>query len=160
MFEIFHPKVSVAQDIDEVRLYVVQSLHEIKKTKPKIGVVSGIISSDGPDKIAYNLDQLSRRKDLLEKELDFPVFSSRDIFTDEVYSTLFRNGILPESEFYFFWRQVYTMSELTDVFMTPGWRRSKGCRDEYETSKRAGLAIHDLENGEYILPSNKRLLLV
>src|ERR1035437_7915212 len=58
---------------------------KLKRNIKKIGYVSGVISSQGDNKISENKKLLADHTEKIRQSVDFPVFSAADIFTDELY---------------------------------------------------------------------------
>ncbi|OGE71314.1 exodeoxyribonuclease III [Candidatus Daviesbacteria bacterium RIFOXYD1_FULL_41_10] len=77
-----------------------------------------------------------------------PIFCSFDVFSLEL---LIKLGILDlplqerEEKMINFWVGVLKRSQITDMFMTPRWRQSKGSGIEYQVAQEKGMTIHDLE---------------
>ena len=115
----------------------------------RIGYVAGIINSEGLEFAERNHKRLAYYTRFLRKQHRFPIFSSPDIFTDNVYKRL-QEMQMPfierEQKFYIFWRSLLSSGHITDIFMTPHWKVSKGAVDEHETAKKKGLKIHYLAN--------------
>lgn len=133
------------KSLDEVRDALERVFAKVKNGRnSRLGYVSGIITSDGPNFIQQNLTKLDRYTDFLRQQQDFPVFSARDIFSDELFTRL--NAYhLPPKDWEKFWREILSFGHVTDVFMTPRWESSRGATDEYDTAKKLGLRLHLVE---------------
>ena len=114
----------------------------------KIGYLAGIINSDGKDNIEINRKKLSQYAERLRKLHKFPMFSAIDVFPPEIYRNL-QEWELPfeqrEEKVRMFWREILKSGHVTDVFMTPGWKKSRGATDEHKTAGKIGLKIHYVE---------------
>lgn len=144
-------KERITQGLDSVHSFsdlfpVVSGVLEYVRQEgiTRIGYVSGIISSDGPDKIAENRIRLNRITDLLRSTEQFPIFSAVDIFSDHIYEVCSRDGRKSNSDFINFWRSVLKTKLITDIFMTPRWEESEGATDEHNIAEQLGLNIHYL----------------
>lgn len=135
----------MANRIDQVIEGVVGVLRAIKrKTRAKkVGYVAGIITSDGPEYIARNIQKLEEYTERIGDEIDFPVFSAADVFSKDLLDRLHARS-LPAQTWFDFWRAILGSGEVTDIFMTPRWKDSLGARDEHETAQKLGIAIHYL----------------
>ncbi|MBI2613444.1 MAG: hypothetical protein HYW62_01605 [Candidatus Levybacteria bacterium] len=116
-----------------------------KNSIEKIGYVAGIITSGGPEYFKANRRRLADYVGKLRKIHNFPMFSAIDVFTSEVYERL-EEWKLPFSEREVkarsFWRKILKSGHVTDIFMTPRFKKSKGASDEHKTAKEIGLTIH------------------
>lgn len=116
-----------------------------KSTEKRLGYVAGIITSDGKEHMQKNIDILAKHTEILKKKYGFPIFSAVDIFGNGVYQKLEdfnQEEHLREKSFIEFWRKILSSGHITDIFMTPRWKESKGAIDEHETAKKLGLTIH------------------
>lgn len=113
----------------------------------RIGYVSGIVSSDGVEKIPENMRILHAHTLRIRQVQSFPVFSAADLFSQELLLSL-PEMQLPHAEhkhlFIGFWRDVLSAGYVTDVFLTPRWENSEGARDEYRIAQKIGLRIHEV----------------
>ena len=135
--------------LEQIHEEVIKFFADIRKKHRKIGYVAGIITSDGPGKIELNRKRLIEYTDRLEGLYDYPLFSAVDIFSDEIYDRIEEKKLdadTRERKFAKFWGGVIRSGHLTDIFMTPGWQRSKGATIEHNTAKEIGLKIHYYEN--------------
>ncbi len=140
---LFRDAVSGAETLDEVREGVIGVLNSVSAGGCRIGYVSGIITSDSREYVALNRSRLEGYTEYLRANSEFPVFSSNDIFGSEIEDRLGEND---EKKWHLFWRDVLTMGNVTDIFMTPRWKSSAGAKDEHETAKRIGIEIHYMED--------------
>lgn len=136
-------RVKAATNLNEVRDAVIAVFEEARTEKGviRIGYVSGIITSDGPEYVERNLAILARHTENLRLAHDFPIFSSTDVFDNKVFERINANKI-PVQAWLDFWREILESGHITDMFMTPRWEVSIGARDEYQNAQRLGLKIH------------------
>ena len=121
---------------------------QLKKSHPRMGYVAGIITSDGPEKEEENREKLHKHTLALEKKLKYPIFSSIDIFSGEVYMKIPYYELKYEEReetVRAFWDGLLGAGYVTDIFMTPGWERSTGAKRELEISQQNGIKIHYLK---------------
>lgn len=144
MREIITHAVSLAITLDEVRNGLIEVLGFTRRRSDKLGYAAGVITSDGPERQAANIARLIGWTDRLREQYDFPIFSATDVFSDEVFERIEATRY-PQLAWLDFWRVVLGSSHVTDIFMTPGWRRSKGATDEHETAEKNNIRIHDLD---------------
>ncbi|MCL4365593.1 DUF4406 domain-containing protein [Candidatus Marsarchaeota archaeon] len=142
MSELFIAALTDADSLDDVKRGVIGVLNEVGNGS-RLGYVSGIITSDTPELVDLNMRRLAEYTDYLRSDVAFPVFSSTDIFSNELEDKLSCNTI---GEWHSFWRDVLEQGHVTDIFMTPRWRSSAGAKDEHETAKRIGISIHYMED--------------
>ncbi|MCL5113988.1 MAG: hypothetical protein M1372_02350 [Patescibacteria group bacterium] len=71
--------------LEQIYEEIIKFFADIRKQYEKIGYVSGIITSDGLDKIEYNRKKLMKYTKVLEEINNFPLFSAVDIFSDDIY---------------------------------------------------------------------------
>lgn len=143
--------VKSSKNLNSIREAIVMLFEAIRKEtgEKRIGYVAGIIGSDGPEKMQENRDKLIVHTEKIRGEQKYPIFSSTDIFTKEVYDQLEEiklEWLLRRQFFIKFWREVLEQGKFTDIFMTPRWEESEGAIDEYETAKRLGITIHYVQN--------------
>lgn len=136
-----------AKTIEELQERIIDSLEQIKKEQDKLGYVIGILTSDGPDRIKENVEKLKSYTRKVSSENDFPIFSAMVTFVGDNGDVVdhVRNRHYEFQHWLTLWRNVLESGHITDLFVTPGWERSKGATDEHETAKRLGLEIHYLE---------------
>jgi hypothetical protein len=114
----------------------------------RIGYVAGILTSEGEDKLQENINRLDKHTENIRKANNYPVFSSTDIFDKKLVYSLEEIKLSPnkvEEKFREFWRIILSSGYVTDIFMTPGWKRSRGAQDEHKTAKENGLKVHYVE---------------
>lgn len=143
MKESLRTAVATCTSLDQIRECVVPVL--IGSGSDRLGYVAGMITSDGPEHIARNVERLALFTKTLRGMHAFPVFSATDIFNQAVYARLRVDLFRPEAreaEFKEFWRSILKQGQVTDIFMTPRWELSEGATDEHQTAQRLGLAIH------------------
>jgi len=119
----------------------------------RIGYVAGILTSDGLKYFERNRKIIAKYTDQLRKVHKFPMFSTVDVFSDEVYSRLEEYKLSfeeREAKLRNFWREIFKSGYVTDIFMTPRWNKSKGATDEHKTAKESGLRIHYIEDTHLI----------
>lgn len=149
MRDIIQPRLENITNIEDIAQHVVASIAHAKQLREtdRAGFVVGIISSDGDHNAKQNLEILTRYTEALRAQHAFPIFCSTDVFTWAVYNRL---GILDwepvtrEETFRRFWREVLAGGEITDLFLTPRWEKSKGARDEYKAAKGLGIATREV----------------
>ncbi|MBU1085799.1 MAG: DUF4406 domain-containing protein [Candidatus Beckwithbacteria bacterium] len=71
-------------------------------------------------------------------------FSSADIFTNEVRERI-NSTEISHPQWMEYWETILKANLITDLFLTPGWERSTGTKDEHRTAEEMGLAIHYLD---------------
>lgn len=103
-----------------------------------LGFVTGILTSDGLDKLPHHKDQLLRFTQKIRQEVEYPVFSFPEIFAEQRREQI---GYYTANadEIKLFCRALITKSGVTKVFFTPGWERSSGCQDEYRIAFESGI---------------------
>jgi hypothetical protein len=123
---------------------------ELTRQKLVVVYVAGAVSADGEDKIAENIKTLQSYCDTLNKELEAAsgyAFTSSDILTPKVYREL-GLATMPvmdrEIAIQDLFDKVLELGVVTDMYLTPGWERSKGAQREYETATRLQIPIHFL----------------
>jgi hypothetical protein len=130
----------------EIHQEITKLFAHTRKNHPsnRIGYVSGIISSDGPEHMDRNIKILKEYTEKLRDTHDFPIFSATDVFSDEIFGRLghFTSHRRMQEEFMQFWRDIFDSGHITDIFMTPRWEKSEGAKDELETAKKLNLKIH------------------
>jgi len=139
-----------AKNLNQILIITISILKNYKNSKAnRIGYVAGAVTSDGDEKLKENIENLDRYTKQIRKENRFHIFSSTDIFDEKLIYNLEELVLSPnevEKKFREFWRKILGSSYITDIFMTPGWQRSRGAKDEHKTAKDAGLKIHHLDN--------------
>lgn len=125
---------------------------EIRELYPgqQIGLVSGIISSEGDENILQNIAELIRWRNtiaeaLQSRTIQLPTLVSPFIFTELAYEQMGAFSLprdAREALFQQFYRQFLASGLVSDIFMTPGYERSVGALDELATAEALGLRIH------------------
>lgn len=131
----------------EIELTLIPLLAEHCRTWNKIGYVSGVITTDGPEYVERNIQILNDHADRLRDIHDFPIFAPNDVFTPGVYERVSINT-LTSDQLKQFWRNILAARYITDIFMTPRWEISGGARDEHDAARDLGLRIHYIERYE------------
>lgn len=128
--------------LEEVKVAVLEALKEISliSDSGRLGYVSGIMTSDGPEYTERNIKILEQYTEDLRNTNNFPVFSATDVFDQELFRRIDSHNI-PVQEWFDFWREILRNGLITHIFMTPRWEKSKGAIDEYETAKELGLEV-------------------
>jgi hypothetical protein len=142
---LFSKYLHITLTLNEACRNLIQVLKETYETSDskRIGFVSGAITADGPEHIERNIKKLLEYTNLLNKGYSFSIFSDPQVFTSEMNNRYKKQGVAYH-EFIEFWRKVLKSGYITDIFMTPGWERSTGAKDEYLLAKKLGLHIHIL----------------
>lgn len=160
MKELLTRAVSTVTTLDETKKAVVSTLTIVKRNHPKIGYVSGVVSSDGEEYIARNKQILATYTLQISQINNIPTFSTVDIFSTSLVKRLNLLSLqveLRENKLRQFWKEILSLGLVTDVYMTPRWERSKGAQLEYQSAKKHGLTIHYV--AEPILIIEKRLVI-
>lgn len=137
-----YPDYFLVQDSENFDILFERTLVVLKRLKEespdgRLGYVSGIISSDGPEFLEKNRKILQEKTEKYRKEHDFPIFSANDIFTPDFVDRLGHDA----PPYVSFWRKILNSGLVTDVVMTKGWKRSKGATDEHTTAEINSLNI-------------------
>lgn len=125
---------------------VLEDLRQLKHKhgKDKLGYVAGMITSEGPQYVARNLQALQAHTKSLREAYDFPIFCSADVFRPEVFKSVHAECWTTE-DWDMFWREILSAGIVTDIFMTPRWKMSHGARLEHETALHNNIKVWDLE---------------
>ena len=107
----------------------------------RVGYVSGVITSDGPDMISRNVSVLQTHANQLREIHSFCIFSPTEVFTKPVMENINMRR-LTSKDLQKFWRNVLGAGYVTDVFMTPRWELSNGAKDELFTAQQLKLRVH------------------
>ena len=137
------PPFSETTSLDGVAHHLVAHLLEQKEIHHArdLAYVSGIISSDGPDKIPENMAKLQTHTNLIRQaHPEYLVFSASDIFTDPLNNRIGASQI-PTESWLSFWEGILREGKVDIVYMTPRWEESHGARDEERVAKELGLKI-------------------
>jgi hypothetical protein len=146
--ETITEKVRTANSLSEVEASLVVALQESRRNTDRLGYVSGIITSDGPENIGKNIKLLSKRTEILRSQHSFPLFSATDVFNDEVFAKINAHEI-PTQGWLSFWRNVLSSGHVSHVIMTPRWELSTGALDEFDTARRLGLTIEYFKDNQH-----------
>lgn len=122
-------------EVQEALLDLVSAEHT--RNINRIGIISGIVSSEGMDNIPQNMVRLQTYTALMgQRYSEARFFSAADVFTAEIYANL-PEFQLPRPEidhaFMEFWRGILGSGFISDVSFTPRWRKSVGATDEHVT---------------------------
>ena len=145
-----YQEIQNSSSLDHVREGLARVFNAVKSAEKnqRIGVVSGIISSDGDENIERNTRRLEQFTKAVSGKFGIPVFSTADVFGNGMYDKVEEFQFereLREQHFRNFWKMVFETGHITDIFMTPGWERSIGAYDEHEIAKEKGMIIHYLD---------------
>jgi hypothetical protein len=149
-----------SKDMDDVAYRMVESFRRLREehNMKRLGYVSGIITSDGPEFMVRNRAILKAFAEHLKGKHDLQIFAPSDVFEEENdYDLVLTDGRTriarpnDDTVFYMFWRKVLTCGYVTDIFMTPRWKKSKGAMDEHNTAIEAGIRMHYLEDDRELL---------
>jgi t-SNARE complex subunit (syntaxin) len=132
--------------LNELEKAVLKVLSKHAAERVNIGYVAGVLTSDGPEKIAENVEKLiNTTNQIRNKHKDILIFSSTDIFNEKLVFALEdykKDRHLLENKFHKFWENILSSGYVNDIFMTKGWERSKGAKHEYQVAKKNKLVIH------------------
>lgn len=153
MREVIQKTTKTCYTFEEVYGAVIQAFGKVMEQSPgiQIGYVAGIIKADGSEHIETNRKTLMKFTEDTRRNMDFPIFSATDVFSDDVYTRL---GGLESIEagnhdFRKFWRDILKAGYITDIFMTPRWEQSGGATDEHNTALTLKLHIHYLDKNNF-----------
>lgn len=151
MRDLIYNRLASTTTLDEAAEQLTLLL-KILRSRPlnRIGYVAGILTSDGPDQIPENIKHLEIFTEEIRKMCDFPIFSTVDVFGRTNLWNQFEKE--PSQSWIDFWRKIISSGLVTDLFLTPGWERSKGAKDEFETAKTNNLKIHQVSEDFVIKP--------
>ena len=145
LVQLITQSVARAHTLDDIYAAIVGVFHYLREDLKcfSIGYVSGVVTSDGPEKVEENLERLCAITTQLRKVHIFPLFSPPDIFSKDVLFRVEQTGA-QEGDFIQFWRSVLLSGYISDIFMTPRWQESRGATDERQAALQANLNIHYL----------------
>lgn len=148
-----HSAVVRERTLSDAAASVARELGSFKRSHSlrRIGMVSGILGSDGQKALRFNMGKLNSYTHILRRECDFPLFSAADIYCREFMDRFGRVG--DRSEWDRFWRTVLEGGGVTDMFMAPRWRLSGGARLQREVAMEAGMEVHNVERHRLLLRS-------
>lgn len=141
-----------ATSLDIVEARVLECVAGLKREtgSERAGYVAGIISSNGDSSIEDNIARLSAHTEELKSQYLFPLFSASDVFGNGLYESLIEMRLERterEERLVNFWRNILKSGHISDLFMTPGWKMSKGATDEHDIARGTGIiTIHYLDN--------------
>jgi hypothetical protein len=145
MRELIREKLIDVDSLEEVGIKLKAILEEFTnrpgQQDSRIGYVAGIVNSDGPEFRDRNIDRLNLFTEKIGHKFQMPAFSAADVYSEDVFNRVTKGGFNP-SDFVTFWRGIFELGYITDVFMTPRWEVSEGAQDEHETAQRLGIRIH------------------
>lgn len=142
MHEAIIENVARANTLEEVKSGVIHVFEEARKNGAmRIGYVSGIISSDGPEFVERNVRILQQYTENVRGMHGFPIFAPTEVFTEEVFKRINAHEI-PVQDWLDFWKDILEAGYITDIFMTPRWEKSVGATDEYNNATRLKLLVH------------------
>lgn len=147
MRKVLQKKLIKFSSLNEINIELIKFLENLKFAGQleKIGYVSGILASEGPQSIIKNRRKLANYTKQIKVQSKFPVFSTADVFTNKVYTNLEEMRLdFDEREYRFrdFWVKIINSGHITDIFMTPRWTKSKGAVQEHTEALKIGLKIH------------------
>lgn len=154
--ELLRTRLTESDNLKLIYAKTISTIKECRRYSNQVGYVSGIITSEGKNKVQNNLRILDYHTNSLKNSIKYPVFSAHDVFTDDIIRTLSNNGI-KAIDYELFWDDVIASGLITDIFMTPRWQLSRGAKKEHKASVKQGIKIHLIENciaGEKFLLHN------
>ncbi|MDP3725345.1 MAG: hypothetical protein Q8R20_02665 [Nanoarchaeota archaeon] len=114
---------------------------------PRIGYVSGVLTSDGPGRVLQNREELIRLAGVLQEMHHFPIFTLQDAFTPETLRRL-KDAGHTSHHYTDFAGEILKSGFITDVFFAPRWENSQTARSEQTLAERFGLRINYIEYEE------------
>lgn len=159
MREIFLERLNGSFTLTEVRNRVLQVLGQIRAQNPTVPVryVAGIVSSDGYDRMAHNVERLERLTQQARSVYGGFVFSAVDVFGHtglwNKLVPLIHRGQLSGDDFIEFWRAILGSGAVDEVLLTPGYERSKGATDEQRTAQKHNITLRFLHDDFLSPPS-------
>lgn len=147
MNNLIYEEIKHATKLDHIRVGLIRVFESVQhfESQKRIGIVSGIVSSDGDENIEKNVRRLDKFTVAVRKKIGIPTFSTADVFGKEMYNKIEEFRIekeLREQRFRRFWEIVLQSGHITDIFMTPGWERSTGATEEHKIAKKLGIKVH------------------
>lgn len=154
MRELIQEAIAGCATLDQVRDGLTSLLRKGREERGwmRVGLVSGVINSDGQEAVEQNIQTMIRYAEMLRNFLDFPIFCTPDVFA-EVWERLEERKLSfdqREEQFRLFWRGILSSGCVTDLFMTPRWEASIGAKDEHETAQSLEITIHYIEEPSHI----------
>ncbi len=151
MKELFVERLAGVTNLNQVKDAVVATALEVREREDtsRLGYVSGIVGSDGPEHMQRNIAILNQHTEIIRQSAGYPIFSPTDIFSEDLYSQLEEIKWPLETRreaFITFWQGVFKEVYITDIFMTPRWEDSEGAKDEHRMAQEMGIRIHYVDN--------------
>ena len=141
--------VKDAKTLVEVRDSLFNLFRQLRALgQPRIGYVSGVITSEGKEHVSENIQKLDNFTKQIRTQQEIPVFSATDVFDDTLFERLEAAGFV-NTDWEVFWKEVLGTEDkfVTDMFMTPGWEHSHGASDEHRIAQQTGMKIYYLKDG-------------
>lgn len=134
--------IAKANSLDEIVDLLIKMLADMNSEGiNQIGFVSGVVTSEGPDKIASNIERLKYFTQKIQSENNFPIFSATDVFDNaDLFSRIEATGV-NSHDYEVFWRKLLSCGYITHMYMTPRWEISHGSKDEYDIAKSQNMKI-------------------
>ena len=140
MQKLIYQAVKKSRSFAEIEKNLIAFLKNISDKNTQIGFVTGIINSDGPECVERHKNNLQKATKLLQQQNEFPIFSCLDVYENELREMLIRQSVTYQ-DYLLFWRHILESGYITILYLTPGWQRSTGVKDEIMTAKKMGLKI-------------------
>lgn len=134
------------RNFDEAHAHIVHVLRTFRNEYyyPRIGYVSGVVTSDGPHRVLDNREELIRLAGVLQEMHHFPIFTLQDAFTSDTLRRLKEAGHTSR-HYTDLATQVLQSGHITDVFFAPRWEDSFTARVEHDVAGRFRLRITYIE---------------
>ena len=145
MHEEINELLKNCTNLDEVRDILFPYLKE--KNTDGLAFVSGLVTTPQPDKTASQRQALNTWTADVRKAISYPAFSFFDIFSHELLEQIKADTITTD-EWLCFMEDVLVQGGVTDLYLTPGWTKSTGCRDEYITAVSQNIKVVFFEGAE------------
>ena len=136
----------LVRNFEDAYGHIVHALRKFRNeyNYPRIGYVSGILTSEGPHRVLQNREELIRLAGVLQEMHHFPIFTLQDIFTPETLRLLKEAGHT-SLHYTDLATQVLQSGHITDTFFAPRWKISPTVCLEHDAAERFGLKIHYIE---------------
>ena len=128
------------QNLEGVFSALAEHLAEVHKGK-KVAYISGIITSDGPDCVVRNIQNLRRYAEDFSCQKDLYVVSPVDVLNKVVLTRLQRTNEYRETDYRNFWKSVLESKLIDMLVMTPRWSKSQGAVIEYRTATTTNIEV-------------------
>lgn len=150
MTSTIYEEVKHSTSLKHVQVGLIKAIKIINKSNSskRIGFVSGIITSDGDENMRKNIERLGHYTKRIRESSVFPIFSAVDVFENGIYDRIEEIKLereLREYHFVNFWKIILESGHITDIYMTPRWKTSRGAKEEYGIAKELGIKIHFVE---------------